>query len=139
MITARCFSPTMRLRVLSALLLVAPIVRGHCPPPATLYVPRNGLVTSETHIHFHWSPSGPSPSRVKAPPLPGPSASIVTGPLVRSAPYSWRVRASRGSTCPAPQVSNCPASTVRRRDPPSPPSPAQPPDGATNQPRLLSF
>src|SRR5258708_17038282 len=60
MITARCFSPTMRLRVLSALLLVAPIVRGQCPPPSTPYAPANGAITSETHIDFTWSPAGPA-------------------------------------------------------------------------------
>jgi hypothetical protein len=72
-------------------------------------------------------------------PLASAQTSFVTGTLTRGATYSWRVRASRGSTCPAPQFSRCATFSVRTCDPPGTATLTQPRDAATNVPSLTSL
>ncbi len=57
------------------------------------------------------------------------ATSIDTGSLVRGASYAWRVRANRGSTCPAPVFSACATFRTRTCDPPAPFSLAAPAEG----------
>lgn len=210
----------------ATLLLTAAAARAQCPPAVRPASPPEGLVTTETHINFAWTPSGPAvtgydlwlatnggqPQRIcfnspspdcsatlgagryewfvrnfrddcpsgtesahahfsieacSAPVAPttlvpdgavdvgsggttltwsggaadtydvfldqGMSCATTTalnrapltgsssasGPLVRGATYSWRVRASRGSTCPTPVFSRCATFKVRACDPPA--------------------
>lgn len=210
--------------VLATVFLAAASAGAQCPPAVQPTTPSNGLVTTETHINFAWSPAGsavtgydlflsanggafqticlasPSPNcsatlttgryewfvrnyrndcqrgtesahfrfevaACSAPVAPetlapdggvevpasgttlswsGGSAdsydvfleqgsacstttalgrtsgtSLSSGPLVRGATYAWRVRASRGSTCPAPVFSHCATFKVRPCDPPA--------------------
>ncbi len=72
-------------------------------------------------------------------PLPTASTSFVTGTLVRGATYAWRVRASRGSTCPSPVFSHCATFKVRVCDPPPAPALSQPQDGATGLPAITTL
>jgi len=210
--------------VLATVFLAAASAGAQCPPAVQPATPANGLVTTETHINFAWSPAGsavtgydlflsanggafqticlasPSPNcsatltagryewfvrnyrddcrsgtesahfrfevaactAPVAPPTLTPDGgvevpasgttlswsggsadsydvfleqgsacatttalgrtagtSIGSGPLVRGATYAWRVRASRGSTCPAPVFSHCATFRARPCDPPA--------------------
>ncbi len=59
-------------------------------------------------------------------------SSVRTSSLARGTSYAWRVRASRGSTCPAPVFSHCATFRVRACDPPAAFAPSNPADGAQN-------
>lgn len=129
------------------------IVACTAPAAPTTLTPSGGAETAAGGVTLGWAggsadtwdvyleqgSSCTSATPLNAAPLPAASTSFVTGALVRGATYAWRVRASRGSTCPAPQFSACATFKARVCDPPAVPSPAQPQDGATGQPAVVAL
>jgi hypothetical protein len=120
--------------------------------PATL-TPDNGVQTAASGVTLSWSGGSAdtwdvfldqgsnctTTTPLNATPLPSATTSIVTGALSRGSTYAWRVRASRGSTCPAPQLSKCATFSVRTCDPPGTPILQQPQDGATGVPQVVNL
>lgn len=78
-----------------------------------------------------------STTPLNATPLAGESFTVSS--LTRGATYAWRVRAARGSTCPAPQISHCATFSVRACDPPAAFAPSSPQNGATNVATLVTL
>lgn len=102
------------------------------PVAPTTLVPDNGAEVTSSGTTLTWSGGSAdtydvfldqatacaTTTALNHAPLRG--TSIDSGPLVRGATYAWRVRASRGSTCPAPVFSRCATFKVRACDPPAP-------------------
>jgi hypothetical protein len=121
------------------------------PTAPGVLVPDNGVTSASVVVTLSWSggsadnwdvflePGSSCTTTTPSNATPLTATSYAPGALVRGATYAWRVRANRGSTCPAPVLSHCATFTVRSCDPPSQPVPTLPSDGAAGQPSVVNL
>jgi hypothetical protein len=116
------------------------------PVPPSSLTPDNGTDVSPAGTKLTWSGGSAdtydvfleqgstcsTTTALNGSPLQASVSSLTTSALTRGVTYAWRVRASRGSTCPAPQFSHCATFHVRPCDPPGAFALGNPADGAQN-------